>query len=376
MEKQKRDKLAYDLPQQLVLPQWMYLRWVQHLALWTVYLLSNLINDQNLIRLYPKLYIEYIFPSYFIVIVFSYVLILWLIPRYLYQGHVLLFILLAALKIVLECWASYWFTLSKAALFISLSPVWVDEDVSVTDAFSLSFLFSLFIIGVKLTKDIWISQQHRDQKESLRLKGELQYLQTQVSPHFLLNSLNTIYGLSLTDPKSVPELTLRLSDLLRFSLYETGSGPIKLDKEWRFLQDYIELLSARASEKLEISTHFSDEKEEKYGIAPLLLLVFVENAFKYAQRNDRGERFLEIRAERVENALHFLAKNTFQEKLGNEKNTTMAQLENKGAGLGLENVKRRLELLYPGKHALVINQEGGVFSVNLKLELETWKIPA
>ncbi len=376
MKSQNRQNEAINLPQQLVFPQWMHLRWVQHLALWTIYMLSNLINDQNLIQLYPSLYIEYFLPSYLIVIPFSYVLILWLVPRYLYQGRLVLFLVLAALKIVLECMVNYWFTLSKKDLFISLSPVWKDDEISITDAFSLSFLFSLFIVGVKLAKDIWMSQQARDQEERLRLKGELQYLQTQISPHFLLNNLNTLYGLSLTDPKAVPELTLRLSDLLRFSLYETLNGPITLAREWRFLQDYIELLSARASEKLEIGTHFSDEKDEKYGIAPLLLLVFVENAFKYAQANQQGDRFLEIKVERIENELHFLSRNSFQEKILREKNSTIAQLENKGAGLGLGNVKRRLELLYPGKHILKISQETGIFLVELDLQLESWKKPA
>jgi LytS/YehU family sensor histidine kinase len=237
-----------------------------------------------------------------------------------------------------------------------------DLKPTLLDGISISFLLVLFATSLKLGKDMLIESQRRADRDAQNLKSELNTLRQQISPHFLLNSLNTIYGLALTEPKSVAPTVILLSDLLRFSLYETRADRISLVRELDFLQDYVAMQRLRASEKLQTTFVFPQNlPTPPPQIAPLLLLVFIENSFKFAQPNSNGERFLNM-------ALLFEA----------ERSTLLLECENSflttipptTGGLGLENVRRRLELIYPKKYMLRIHDEDGIWRVKLEIQLE------
>lgn len=187
------------------------------------------------------------------------------------------------------------------------------------------------------------------------IKAELAFLRSQVSPHFLFNSLNNIYSLSYRKSDKAPDAILKLSELTRYMLYEQLDF-IPLEKEWDYIQNFISLQQLRYESALNIDIDFNNSNQ-KAQIAPYLLIPFVENAFKHGKVQDDSFP-LKISLESNEKQISFEVKNRIS-----------SQQKDKDGGIGLENVRRRLALLYPGKHQLLINKDADSFDICLKINL-------
>lgn len=194
--------------------------------------------------------------------------------------------------------------------------------------------------------------------ETRYLKNELELLKSQINPHFLFNALNNIDSLIRTEPEKASDTLITLSDMLRYMIYETRADQVLLDKELVYIKNYIRLQQLRFREKKYIRAVFPDHCSG-IQIAPMLLIPFIENAFKYAYSS--GELpVVDISLQCSGNQLLFTCQNQCRKH---------TQSDEEYCGIGLENVKRRLALLYPGKHELAIFDDASAFRVELKIIL-------
>ena len=240
------------------------------------------------------------------------------------------------------------FPLTKSLIYILISVYLV---VAVASAFSLlKNNYSAVAKNEELKNRILEAQ--------LKLKEqELQYLKMQIHPHFLFNTLNTIYGLSLSNNQSTPEMILQLSDLLDYILYQTRKPLVKLEDEVNHIRNYIDLEKKRFREDLEIEFH-SDPIPENIQIAPMLLLPFVENSFKHGKGND-GKLKISVELNLNGEIMDFRIVNSLSKKTE----------ESFGEGIGLENIQRRLQILYENEHNLKVEEALDNYRVLLNLNL-------
>jgi two-component system, LytTR family, sensor histidine kinase LytS len=193
-------------------------------------------------------------------------------------------------------------------------------------------------------------------------ENELRHLKAQLNPHFLFNTLNNLYGLSVAESKQLPGLMLKLSDLLRYSLYDTSAHYVALQKEIDYLENYIELERIRLSTNAAISFDIQGDAVGRH-IAPLLMIVFVENAFKHFSAKKGDQAFIRIQLIVDKGALTLDVSNSI------DPGFVPARTTRRGGGLGLENVRHRLNLLYPGQYHLTINKDRDLFATRLAIEL-------
>lgn len=216
--------------------------------------------------------------------------------------------------------------------------------------YSAMGIFLCFVL--KIVNDFFINEQINQERVSM----ELQFLKSQINPHFLFNSFNNLYGLSLTEPQKTPDAILKLAEFTRYMIYDSNEPKVTLLKEITYLQDLVELQKLRYEEEVYISFTIAEHLSE-YTIAPLLLISFVENAFKHGEVKDVNNPVI-ISLTIEENKLKFYVAN----KINN-------QNKDFSGGIGLKNVRRRLELLYPGKYELQIKNDGISYCSDLKLVL-------
>ena len=227
--------------------------------------------------------------------------------------------------------------------------------------FLLSFgLLSVLIILSSLFRITeYYNQKINDEKIWLqqRNEAELKLLRLQLNPHFLFNALNNIYALVLTQSEKAPDSLMSLSQLLRYIIYETATDSVPIEKEITGLKYYIELESLRLTQKEMLTVSITDELPSG-NIIPLLFIPFVENSFKHSNINNGG--FIHIELKSTGNQLHFLCENSIA--------LTPKQVDGLG-GIGLANTKKRLQLMYPDAHLLIIERTDSMFKVQLRLEL-------
>lgn len=232
------------------------------------------------------------------------------------------------------------------------------------------FLLPLFVTSVSVgilirTINAKIKGQLDDAKASAaQSKSELQFLQSQLSPHFLFNTLNNIYGISLSDHQKVPDLLLKLSSLLRYSVYDARELFVPLKDELNYIHDYIDFEQLRNGDKLKLTVSLEEPRDNSVRIAPLLLIVFIENAFKHSKTAGNQPVFIDINLQYWNNRILFGIKNTFSGR-GNEQS-----LDNKQSGFGLDNVRKRLELLYNNEYYLEITEPDVHYQVILQLKIK------
>ena len=230
----------------------------------------------------------------------------------------------------------------------------------------VTLFFAVFIIVsalLKLSKSWFVVNRLQRQlleTDKQRVQEELKALKAQINPHFFFNTLNNIYSMSLDQDERLPGTVLQLSDLMRYFLYESKEDFVSLSKEIQVLKDYIALQQIRSNEKLKVEITIKGNIE-KQKIAPLLLITFVENAFKHGAKGSTDDAFVTIELTVEQNAINFRVEN----------NKGVVDETEKGdyKGLGLENVKRRLELIYPQRHQLTILNNDNSFIASLHLQL-------
>ncbi|MBS1918199.1 MAG: sensor histidine kinase [Bacteroidetes bacterium] len=226
---------------------------------------------------------------------------------------------------------------------------------------SISVFLLVFVIstGVHVVGQWFQSEKRAKEIENEKLSTELSFLKSQINPHFLFNTLNNIYSLAANQSDKTAEAVMKLSSIMRYVLTEAKNETVPLEKEILFIKHYIELQKLRLTEKSCLDFKIEGNPEGKQ-VSPLLFLPFVENAFKYGI-STRDSSPIKIAMEIKNPEVHFLVKN-------NKHNGTLLKRAD-NTGIGITNVKRRLDLLYPGKYKLDIADETASYTVNLNIKL-------
>lgn len=275
------------------------------------------------------------------------------VPKLLLKKKKLLFV--AALLVGVAVSGSLLILLLRSILHSDLFRINFTMSWNFTDLYNNRFFIALFGtvagLAVKLSLE-WSRARKRIQEvEHEKTRAELNYLKNQVNPHFLFNALNTIYFQLDESTENARSSLLKFSDILRYQLYNCNDEYVPVLNEIEYLNNYIRIQQLRKEAAASIDFSF-DTTWQKEKIAPLLLIPFVENAFKYVSA--QGE--INIIIERSGDDLRFYCSNTFE-------------AGTPGHGLGIANVKRRLELTYPNKHKLDIGNDNGLFAVDLNITL-------
>lgn len=218
-----------------------------------------------------------------------------------------------------------------------------------------SFMITGFALGLGFMERHREDEKKRKELEKEKLHSELAFLKNQISPHFFFNTLNNIYALTGIDTPAAQESILKLSKLMRYLLYESENGETYLSHEIDFMTNYIALMKLRLSAKVDLKVSFPEEYVD-VKVPPLLFISFVENAFKHGISN-RDASFITIWMNVEKESISFFTENSIG------KNTQLTDKEN--SGIGLENIKKRLALLFPGKYRLSISQSELSFKVEL-----------
>ncbi|HYF29591.1 MAG TPA: histidine kinase [Chitinophagaceae bacterium] len=285
----------------------------------------------------------------------------WLMPKYLYTKRYISYavglLFVFALGVLL-------YRLQWEVLFTRKGgyPFWNPIGWSM-DALNIISPVIMFSGGIKLLKNWYIDREKKAAMEKQKLATELNYLKGQIHPHFFFNTLNNLYALTLQKSDDAPTTVLKLSQMMHYMLYDAATEVVPLSKEIKNIQNYIELERIRYSDRLDLSFSVTGPIDGK-EIAPLILLPFVENAFKHGTSNEHRECWITIDLKVKDNMLLFKVENSVN---SSNKSTNFMGYK---SGIGLKNVRRRLELLYPSQHQLNIVKEPEAHWVDLKLELQ------
>lgn len=329
-------------------------KFLQHLGFWCFSFIV-LLNIQKVSADVKQIDLIYtaIFHVPFVLIVYLNLNVLF--PQFLEKEKYLLYglSLLAAVAIgsgfyllLFEHWIDFVF---RGYYFIAYYGFW-----------DISLYFVIYLAATSLIRLArgWFRLQEMETEKTLT---ELKALRSQINPHFLFNSLNSIYSLARKKSKMVPEKVVQLSDLMRHIIYQSEADFIPLEIEIEMIRNYIELQNLRTSDEQKIELKINGDTSSK-KIAPLLFLPFVENSFKHGLKGGADDAFVTIEIEIQQNVLNFLVQNS--------KGFSAEQREINHKGIGIENVRKRLELLYPGQHKLEISDDSKIFKVMLQVQIK------
>ena len=217
----------------------------------------------------------------------------------------------------------------------------------------------IVFIGIKMGWDIHMKQKEMDQLKNLMSESKLKFLKTQINPHFLFNNLNNLYSYALANSPQTPKIILQLSSLLRYMLYEGAKPQVPLAKEVKYLQDFVALQQLQIDDR-GLVTFEVEGVIDNQVIAPLILVVFIENCFKHSTSSQTEGIRIDIHLTVNKDQLRLYCSNTYSLEQNND---------NIAKGIGLKNVQARLQLLYPQRHSLVIKDQNNLYEVNLELDL-------
>lgn len=217
------------------------------------------------------------------------------------------------------------------------------------------------LVGFKFAWDALVKQREVLELKNSVKESELLYLKSQINPHFLFNNINNLYSYAVMESPKTPEIILELSSVLRYMLYECKERYVPLEKEINHLEHYINLSKLQIEGRGEVNLQI-ENLGPSFDIAPLILTVFVENAFKHSSSSQTNAIEIDIDLKIDEKGvLNFKCKNTFLE---------ISNTDSLGSGIGLLNVRKRLELVYPERHNLEISVDNNYYSVDLTVELK------
>lgn len=332
--------------------------WSVHLTLWAIFWM---IMDSPYSFGRTLLHQVFWLPVF---ICYSYPLVYWAVPRLLLEGKVLLFLALILAWGAMGLYINFAF---RTYVFVPLQYALGFEEVSMRGMRVHSYLCMIISTAsptiIKLFKLWTIKQRDFMMAQQEKAVAELQLLKAQIHPHFLFNTLNNIYAYSLENSPKTPEMVLKLSSLLSYMLYDCKVGEVLLEKEVRIMKDYLDLEKERYGDRIDISwTVFGDVKDKM--IAPLLILPFLENALKHGASEQIDNPWLSVDISVRNNILRC--------KVANSKNEYLPHNEH---GIGVNNVRKRLALLYPESHELKMSDEGSFFVVSMTIALLGYTSP-
>lgn len=329
-----------------------------HLAFWSLYVLSEYLA--NIFHYRPGegyLLWIHIAEGLPVIVIPAYLTAYWLVPRYLEQNRIWPFLLgIAAMM-------AFVFAGRLGALYLWIyfeggSDIYIPPSKVLKNTIRDYSVIALAVC-LKIIVDWRQQRQLNRQLREAKAEVELQLLKSQLHPHFLFNTLNNIYGLSLQQSDKVPDGIIRLSRILDYLVYYSQKEAIALNKEIELIRNYIALEQLRYGKKLQLAAELPDV-DESLNASPLLLLPFVENAFKHGARGADGKWWIKMRLQMVGGRLVFSIENS---------KSPQAAPGNANGGIGLKNIRERLALLYPQRHQLTIDDSEHVFSVRLEVSL-------
>lgn len=327
---------------------------VLHFLFWTwatVQLYHELIHsgDSHFPALIPVLVNTILFQ-----VIAVYVILYYARPKYLNTRKYFRFLAFAFLTILIS---AVLHTLSRKFIFFRFGISTSNDLIIVITQFIDTIWKAVVITATIEIMARYKTEQKNKQLEKEKLEHELAFLKAQINPHFLFNTINSVYVLIQIDPDKAADTLLKFSSMLRYQLYECTGSSIELERELNLIGDFIELEKMRKGAHVEIYCSLP-EAAPGFRIAPLLLIPVVENAFKHVSDQKQGADFIRIKA--------ILEKDRFRLEVQNSCNPEIAPMWPSG-GIGLKNMRRRLELLYPDRHELEVLQTKGIFKVNLSL---------
>jgi len=336
------------------------LRILQHLTFWVLsffiflYIFKTGLKPEKVDYVYTLLFQLSLIPAVYINIEL-------LLPKLGNRKQILFYLFSLAVIIIFFAWINYNFFDNWSAK--------VFPDYFFISYFSFREVILFFVVYIIITLLLKLSkswflvswlQKELLEKEKQKTEVELKALKAQINPHFFFNTLNSIYSMALDKDERLPGTVLQLSDLMRYFLYESKDNFVPLEKELAVADNYIALQKIRSGEQLSIEISKQGEVNGQ-KIAPLLLITFLENAFKHGAKGSSGNTFIKLDIIVEKDKLNFTVENN--KGITDQVNTSDHN------GLGLENVKRQLELLYPDKHLLNIKDQPDRFVVALQLSL-------
>ncbi len=287
------------------------------------------------------------------------------IPKYLFNERKRYYFLCNFIVIILLLALSYWLKRSDllGAFRMNLPPARPNMSLIFLISDLINYILMVGLVtAIRLSDRLQQSEEALREAESARIKAELANLRSQINPHFLLNTLNNIYALTAIDTDKAQSTIKELSGLLRYILYDNLEERVSLTKEVGFLKSYIELMSIRLPRKVSLTTEFSISEQTTTEISPLIFISLIENAFKHSV-GANGEGFIKIYfTEDIDNGEVTLSINN--------SNYAKAEQDKSGHGIGLQQVERRLQLLYPNRYKWSVEQDKAHYSSILTLKID------
>jgi sensor histidine kinase YesM len=327
--------------------------WLISIILFTVVLIYTR-GDFNFYNIDLRLAMSILITVFFLAIS-VYINLLWLIPVFFNKRRFLLFILLEFANILffifLNYYVTYFFEGGKHP------ENFVSEFIA---EFILVLLFLIVSTLLKFMRDSIALQDVElriKEVEKQKIEAELRALKAQVNPHFFFNTLNSLFALSLDKSDKAPELILKLSDLMRYVIYESKDDLVPIGKQLEFLQSYVYLERLRSNESLDVQFDVTGNLVD-VKVAPLIYLAFIENAFKHGAKEKCDQPYIHI---------FFNLEHPDRVIFSIENRADPFRRKHPDGGFGLSNVKKRLELLYPGKHELKIAETVTNYRVDLTI---------
>jgi two-component system, LytTR family, sensor kinase len=357
------DKIRYS---------WLFKYKLHHLPFWLLYhylfwaLAMDSFSGAAYSILHTPFVVKYIFYAVFQAMG-VYFNLYFLIPRFLERGRYVLYMALLVVTIVVT--AAVIVNGYYLVAFVVNKPFQELFGRDPSDFYyffktnSLPSTLAAMTLGmsIKLTKN-WIQSKRRQQMlETEKLETELKFLRSQLNPHFIFNAINSIFFLIHKNPAMASDALAKFSDLLRYQLYESNELQIPLSQEVTYLENFIELERLRQSHRLELHLDIQEQGLDLYMIAPFVLITFTENAFKHVSDDTDKPNWIKLRLEVKGLELYFKIVNTMS--AGQSMDVV------RYGGIGLNNVRRRLDLIYPGQHVLNISDNGALFEVELRVKL-------
>lgn len=326
-----------------------------HIIGWAVYWLYVIIGE---LLLSPNHHSEFVYSFLFVKMIEFYVCYLWVFPKFLNRGKIPQ--LIGGLAVAIFSFIAARYLVEEVLFRIFLNIHNYDDRTSaieyITDNLYYGSSSIILSAAVYLGFDsLRQSQENRSLREE-KTQAELAFLKTQINPHFLYNTLNYIYSLSYPVSEELANVVLKLSQLMRYMLTDSADGTVDLKKEVEYIHNYISIFKMRFEDRFFVDFGIDGDPEGK-RIAVLILVPFVENAFKHGVVNDPAQP-IEIDLKVSGKQLSFTVSNLINQ-----------QEKDHSTGIGLPNIRRRLELIYPNRHELLISNDGETYTAKLRLDL-------
>jgi two-component system, LytTR family, sensor kinase len=347
-------------------------RWLLHIAFWLAYIVNDTALEYAWVRTSVEKITEWealllsVWADLVLLppkLLLTYFLLYVIIDRGLMKNKSIARLIVWSVPVVLAC-----IIIHRLIVYYYVTPVIYHEAWGEQKLFEVKRMLSALLdigfaaslaVAMKLLRTYWVGREREKGLVKEKLEAELKFLRNQTNPHFLFNTLNNIYALARKKSESTADAVLKLSKLLRFMLYESRKDRIPLADEIRMIEDYLELEKIRYNQRLSIE--FSKKLDDpSQDIAPLLLLPFIENAFKHGASETRFDSFIKIDVRLEKGVLYFFIENT------KEDNGETGVTEN----IGLSNVRRQLELMY-NEHTLHVESKKDRFIVHLTVNLQS-----